>query len=514
MRLRWGIACILLMAACTRPDNDLVETRHGTSQIKQVPEPVEGPSQKLQAIDSMIWRQPDSALAVLMDYLSDDGRDGVHTVSTNETFDNHYTQLLVSELLYKNDYKQTNREDLLQAVSYFDSLTLALGNRSHAFWRHCGLDPQSPKPNDDIAFLDARAHYINGVGYYEKDCVVEACKEYLKTLEVMEDHFEEKELLGYKAQFMALTYTRLTDLFSNLYLHEQAIHFGKLSLKYYQKYNPESWHIAWILEEIGSHYDMMDSFDSASYYYQKASQTLQDTNSLSYRDISTHRALLSYNMEKNADAALSQLFDILSRSESEKESLARCAIIGEIFYTEKQYDSAWVYLNKVFHESPILDSKKQAAEWLVEISKVQNRETEILEYADFLVPFANLNENQSSIKSQMATLYHEYEQKRIDSRHQQKMSKNQKKANKAIGLLLGIITIVFVLYLVSKKRHYKVKKQNEETEHQLKIERQAHKMEQAALAGRLRKSNNALVQQKEEKEHLLKTLRTHQEQSG
>ena len=82
----------------------------------------------------------------------------------------------------------------------------------------------------------------------------------------------------------------------------------------------------------------------------------------------------------------------------------------------------------------------------------------------------------------MATLYHEYEQKRIDSRHQQKMSKNQKKANKAIGLLLGIITIVFVLYLVSKKRHYKVKKQNEETEHQ-------HRMEQAAMSGRLKRSN-------------------------
>ena len=148
MRLRWGIACILLMAACTRPDNDLVETRHGTSQIKQVPEPVEGPSPKLQAIDSLIWRQPDSALAVLMDYLSDDGRDGVHTVSTNETFNNHYTQLLVSELLYKNDYKQTNREDLLQAVSYFDSLTLALGDRQTTM-----LFSSTPAPTTSTAWV-------------------------------------------------------------------------------------------------------------------------------------------------------------------------------------------------------------------------------------------------------------------------------------------------------------------------------------------------------------------------
>ena len=82
-RLGWiWIAVMLAVVACARPDNDLVETRHGTSQIKQVPEPVEGPSQKLQAIDSLMWRQPDSALAVLMDYLSDDGRDGVLIVST------------------------------------------------------------------------------------------------------------------------------------------------------------------------------------------------------------------------------------------------------------------------------------------------------------------------------------------------------------------------------------------------------------------------------------------------
>ena len=115
MRLRWGIACILFLAACTRPDNNLVETRHGTS-LQTIASP------KLQAIDSLMWRQPDSALAVLLNYLSDDGKDAARHVSTDQTFDNHYTQLLVSELLYKNDCAQTNRKDLLKAVSYFDSL--------------------------------------------------------------------------------------------------------------------------------------------------------------------------------------------------------------------------------------------------------------------------------------------------------------------------------------------------------------------------------------------------------
>ena len=77
---------------------------------------------ELAAIDSLMWQQPDSALAVLLNYLDDDSRDAARHVSTNETFDNHYAQLLTSELLFKNDYAQTNRTELLQAVAYFDSL--------------------------------------------------------------------------------------------------------------------------------------------------------------------------------------------------------------------------------------------------------------------------------------------------------------------------------------------------------------------------------------------------------
>ena len=45
---------------------------------KQVPEPavpeasrsIEGPTKELSVIDSLLWRQPDSALAVLQDYLA------------------------------------------------------------------------------------------------------------------------------------------------------------------------------------------------------------------------------------------------------------------------------------------------------------------------------------------------------------------------------------------------------------------------------------------------------------
>ena len=70
----------------------------------------------LAGIDSMMWRQADSAFVLLQEFVVGPEAEEL------DTFDGHYCQLLISELLYKNDYEQTNRKELLQAVSYFDSL--------------------------------------------------------------------------------------------------------------------------------------------------------------------------------------------------------------------------------------------------------------------------------------------------------------------------------------------------------------------------------------------------------
>ena len=132
-------------------------------------------SRTLENIDSLMWQQPDSALAVMMQFAASPEADSLGE------FNGHYCQLLIAELLYKNDYAQSNRAEVLQAVGYFDSI--------------------------DDAFLAARAHYINGVGFYERDSLIEACTEYLNTLRIMENHFGENELVGKKARFMALTYS-------------------------------------------------------------------------------------------------------------------------------------------------------------------------------------------------------------------------------------------------------------------------------------------------------------------
>ena len=460
----------------------------------KVPEPavagrsrsVEGPSLELSTIDSLMWRQPDSALMRLLPYFDTCRRDVACYVSPITTeYDRHYANLLLAELLYKNDCAQTNRLELLQVVAYFDSLNLTLNDTREPKRLIAGADPLSLTRNDRITFLTARAHYINGVGYYENDSMVEACKEYMKALEIMEAGFKEKELVGHKAQFMALTCTRLTVLFSNLYLQEQAIYFAQLSLSYYDIYNATPWHIAWMLNEIGSNYEIKEQLDSADYYYKNAAIVLNDTSSILYRDISSRQAVLSYKKEGLQKNTFTQLQHILGHANSETEYVARCLSIGGVLFNEKQWDSAWFYLNKVYNNTKSIASKKQAAEWLVEICKMQGRDAEVLEYASFLIPFANQEENQSEIKSQLTELYNAFRQAILSRQHQQEVRKNTRIGLVVVGgLIAGLMAYIFLNHHNRRQKQLLAK--------QIEEEKLSHDMKQKALSGRLKQSNQKL----------------------
>ena len=432
----------------------------------------------LAEIDSLMWWQPDSAFVLLQEFVVSPEAEKL------DTFDGHYCQVLISELLYKNDFEQTNRTELLQAVAYFDSLMQV----PEPVVAEHGRSVEGPS-KEQIVFLAARAHYINGVGYYENDSVVEACKEYLKALEMMEEHFKDKELIGKKARFMALTYTHLTALFSDLYLHEQAIFFAQCSLPYYMQLETPSWNISWVLTKIGTHFDMMNELDSAEYYYQRAMIALNDTTSLMYRDIATCQACIEYKKDPlQADEIIYQLKNLVVKSENNLEYLNRLASIGEIYFHEKQFDSAWYYLNIVYRETSSMGAKKQVTEWLVEICKAQDKATEMLEYTSFLVPFANQDENKSGIKSQLTQLFNAFRQAKSDRQNQTVAKKHARQIITVIGGLLFVMLLIIILYVRNKRHKRKL-------EVQIETERHAHKMQQAALVGRLKRSNAALKEQ-------------------
>ena len=86
---------LAMLVACSQPTK------------VEVPEPVEGPILTLSQIDTLMWHQPDSALAVMMEFAASPVADSLNA------FEGHYCQVMEAELLFKNDYKQSNRTEVL-----------------------------------------------------------------------------------------------------------------------------------------------------------------------------------------------------------------------------------------------------------------------------------------------------------------------------------------------------------------------------------------------------------------
>ena len=335
-----AVVLLALMVACDPPKEKEVE-------------PMEKPIPELAAIDSLMWRQPDSAFAVLRQFAASPNADSL------DEFNGHYCQLLISELLYKNYYGQSNREGLLHAVDYFDSLTA----NTHTV-------PQQKRN----VFLDARVHYINGVGIYEKGDVVQACVEYLKALELMEGCFEEKTLTGKKAQFMANTYNRLGDLFSEQFMMESSISCYEKALIYCRIEPTSPKGISNILYRIGKQYDKKNEIEKAISYYSEALENMTVTDNTVYRDIVANKALCDYQINRIAKQSLDELNHILFLSKTENERLNRYLTIGGIYFSEGIYDSALLYLKPVF-ENDEIGLQSQAASYLrIIYDSIGNRE--------------------------------------------------------------------------------------------------------------------------------------------
>ena len=486
----------------------------------KVPERVEGPthnntpSLKLSAIDSLMWKQPDSAFVLLQEFVV--GPEAKEL----DTFDGHYCQVLISELLYKNDCEQTNREALLQAVDFFDSLIV---NQHDA--NKCEVVTQ--KQN---VFLDARAHYINGVGYYERENVVEACVEYLKALEVMEERFVEKELVGKKAQFMAYIYNRLGDMFEEQLLAEPAITCYKQALLYCKREPTSIFGVSVLLYNLGIHYDVANQKDSTAFYYDEALTNLPDLDNVHYRDIIATKSVLAYNLGFCVDSVIKDLKYVISLTSDDDERLTRFLTLGNILFEDKQYDSSRFYLETVFEEQGDIQSKILAAENLCSIYQKEGDSVKALKYSSYLAGFTMSEIEKKKDVSRINDMFKNH----LAQKQEKQAEINREKAiKKVIKIIIPIVLIIVLVIIVLEKFRSKMllKEQQEEadrmlgeTEQQhkeelkrrqaetektleerdkqhaeiLKAERQTHRMEKAAISGRLKRSNQEVRELKDQ----------------
>ena len=285
--------------------------------------------------------------------------------------------------------------------------------------------------------LSARSHYMNGVGYYENDSVVDACKEYMKTLKIMENHFEEKDLVGNKAKFMSLTYGRLYELFSDQFITEPSIYCGKKSLDYCKIEPTSRYGVSKMLYKVGLQYYILKQTDTALYYYNTAFENLPDSNNLVYRDLIASTTILSYGIEQNAEKALHNLKQIIQASDDTDERISRYLSLGYIYYNERDYDSAIVCFEPVFNNSNSNLLRFQSAEYLRNIYLSFENTESANRYMEYIANHTSSKYNNMMDVSILNDMFYNY----ID-RHQNKLIQSNKKR-------IVYTSIVFIIVLLS-----------------------------------------------------------------
>lgn len=334
--------------------------------------------------------------------------------------------------------------------------------------------------NDDLTVLSARSHYMNGVGFYENDSVVEACQEYLHTLEIMENHFDVEahgraSLRDYKAKFMGLTYNRLKELFFDQFMMEQAIYCGKKSL-FYCKIAPTSkYGVANNLAKLGQLYDISGQTDSAFYYYNEALNSLPDTNNLIYRDVMTSIAVLSYELGQGFSPAMEQLMLVVRQAESEEELITRYFIIGGLYYEIHAYDSAVAYLNKVFDYDMISIRRYEAAGFLMNIYQINNDSINTLIYSNYLSQNSVSIYDKSYDISRLNELFRNY----MNKKSYKSLKRNKVRIGIAISLFVFLAVFSFALLFKHSKR--KINKLNKEHLRIIDTEKKARYREKSKM---------------------------------
>ncbi|MBE6337798.1 MAG: tetratricopeptide repeat protein [Lentimicrobiaceae bacterium] len=354
----------------------------------------------------------------------------------------HYaSQIELADSLYKNYLPQSNFEEVEAAVKYLDSICSISSNHQRKLRRHL-LDTSN--------FLHARAHYYHAVGLTEKDDIVGACEHYLRALEIMkgfrvseiQDVEDESVEDKSKLRFMALTYSRLGELFLEEHYIEFALNNFKNALKYSEMLD-DSFAEAITLKYIGKVYHISANSDSALYYYNKSIETT--SHPINKLDVDKYIAQILF-AEGIKDSAYAIINHNLAAMDNYAPRYTYYSVLGSFYYYDNEYDSAIYYLEKSV-ESQYLYTKLNAATKLSAIyDSLGNYEMKMY-YDDVFSQMTIDNINKSIDKTKLSALYDDYKNREYETR--------RKSTIKTIALLIMIaafILIVFLLIIRSKQR--------------------------------------------------------------
>ena len=389
-------------------------------------------SQELCAIDSLMQSSPDSALQTLLSCHSE-----YEVRGTSSDINAHYQALLTSEALYKTYNLQTDIVALQSATHYFDSLTTC-----HPY-------------NDDFIMLSARSHYMNGAIFYENDSVIEACKKYLNTLEIMQNHFDIGNITSDKAKLMGLAYTRLGELFYNNGMVQASVESFKNALDCFNMV--QGYSLANTYKSIASAYSLGSNNDSALIYYRKAINLSNRQNKISVYSNSLSESAPVYYELGYTDSAFMMIRKALSLPVRDDLRLAQYFTFGSLLAKECQYDSAIIYLGKSIKRN-YFPTQVVSAEILMKCYQALGDSTMMMHYK--VIYGDNLDKYRKAVsyKTQLMNIYETYKQNIVQHEH----LKNIRKRNiYLIFVSLSLITVFIGTILLIKKQIINIRKKSQ-----------------------------------------------------
>ena len=314
------------------------------------------------------------------------------------------------------------------------------------------------------------------MGFYEKGDVVNACAEYLRTLEVMEAHFEEKELIGEKAVFMHIVYCRLLELFSAQFMMDPAIACGEQALAYCQKEPMLSQEIPVIYYHIGKQYDKKGNKDVAINYYSKAIEGISNPQNVVYRNIISTKALCDYQVGLGIEQTVNEIRQLLVLSDNNNELLTRYLTIGGIFSEEGIYDSALRYLEPVFENKDDKISQILAANYLRCIYDSIGDQAKSNECTRFLADYKKTEGENKAMVSKLEDLFKKYINQKQKKEAEAERERSIKKTIKIFVPIAVVVVLTIILFAKLKSKKL-LKEQQEKANRILGETEQEHEKE-------------------------------------
>ena len=194
---------------------------------------------------------------------------------------------------------------------------------------------------------------------------------------------------------------------------------------------------------------------------------LPDTNYSIYKDLVSQMALLNYDMGKGVEPSINDLKRMARQAADDQEKLIRFLTIGAIYYAEKQYDSALVYLIPVFENEEDAYRQKLAAPYIRGIYQSLGDTAKAAQYAAYIVENTALEGESNAQVSQLNELFQQHLQ--WEEERNIAIEKQLARQRMVRGLVMAaIIVLVFCLglwwWMAKRKKEHEAETQtlNEE----------------------------------------------------